>query len=87
MPPEIGPPKSSRRGYLAALECSGRGRWGELTALPRSRSWWGVAGCPLLKTPRLPSALWASSPTQNRRLGPLQHNGLDPLMSFNLLVV
>ena len=28
MPPEIGPQKSFRRGYLAALECSGRGRWG-----------------------------------------------------------
>ena len=79
-PPRPWPPTSSRRGQLAPLECkkTGSRRPGEHTAFPRL-----LDGCP---SPRIPFpalgpldlGLRPSPLTRNRRLGPSQHDGLDP---------
>jgi len=53
-------------------------RWGELTAIPGSLTGEEGAGCPSARTPtHAPSPL-----TRNMRLGPWQHDGLDPPMDI-----
>ena len=58
---------------------------GEFTALPRPLASGEKGGCPLPKNPTLLSARASAHQalplTQNRRLGPSQHEGLDLPMS------
>ena len=91
-------PTSSRRGYLATLKCKKllvagvlpRTQFQELTVLHQTHSWW-TGGClppPQEPHPRSqPFGPRASTPTRNRRLGPSQHDGLDPPMPTVLLQI